>query len=176
MRSLAPITGGRLRLRSILSLLTSLLVGLLFTEPALADEFRVGSLTLIDPWARATPPVTQVAGGYVTIVNSGSQADRLLTVTSPIAERIEVHESTIVDGVARMRPVSDMVIAPGQTVVLKPGGLHLMLLKPSRPLRQGDRIPGTFVFEKAGAVAVEFAVQGMAAGPPPHADHEAPRQ
>lgn len=160
----------------VLSPLRPLLLALLITTPALASEYSVGSLTLVNPWTRATPPIAQVAGGYVTIVNSGNQSDRLLTVTSPIAERIEIHESTIVDGVARMRPVAELVIARGETVALKPGGLHLMLLKPSRQLRQGERIPGTFVFEKAGVVSVEFVVQGMGASAAPHADHGPPRQ
>lgn len=159
-----------------MNLLKLLPFALLIATPALALEYSVGSLTLTDPWARATPSVAPVAGGYVTIVNRGSEPDRLLTVTSPMAERIEVHESTTVDGVARMRPVDTLVIAPGETVVLKPGGLHLMLLKPSAPLRQEERFPATFVFEKAGAIAVEFAVQGMGASAAPHAGHGPPRQ
>jgi len=133
-------------------------------------------MALIDPWTRATPRVAQVAGGYVTIVNSGNQPDRLLTVTSPIAERIEVHESISVGGVVSMRPVDDLVIRPRETVALKPGGLHLMLLKPTARLRQGERFPATFVFEKAGAIAVEFVVQGMGANAPPHMEHGPPRQ
>lgn len=160
----------------ILSFWKLLPLVLLVATPALAYDYGIGDLSLDHPWARATPPVAPVAGGYVTIVNGGRAPDRLLAVTSPIAERIEVHELTTVDGVARMRPVDGLVIAPGETIVLKPGSLHLMFLKPTGPLRQGERFPATFVFEKAGAVAVEFTVQGMGASDPGDAEHGAPQQ
>ncbi len=156
---------------SALSLLKLLPFAVLFAAPALAHDYSVGNLTLTHPWARGTPPAPPVAAGYVTIVNRGGEPDRLLSITSPAAESIEVHESTTVDGIARMQRIDDLVVAAGQTLALKPGGLHLMILKPSKQLRQGEKFAGTFTFEKAGAIDVEFAVQGIGETPPLHLEH-----
>lgn len=147
------------------------LIAALFATPAVAHDFKAGDLTLVHPWARATPPGAPVAGGFVTIRNSGRENDRLLSVTSSIAESVEIHQSSIVDGTARMRPVANLDIAPGQEVVLGPGGYHFMFLKPKAQLRQGEKFPATLVFEKAGHVGVEFVVQGIGSAAPAHDGH-----
>lgn len=79
-------------------------------------------------------------------------------MTSPIAERIEVHETTYTKSGFRMQQVDKMEIAAGTSIVLKPGGLLLMFFKPNRPLRQSSSFSATFLFESAGPVAVEFSV------------------
>ena len=97
-------------------------------------------------------------------MNCGTEPERLIGGTSTVAARVEVHESLTVDGVARMRPVEGgLLIKPGETVELKPGGLHAMLVDLTRPLKEGETIKGTLVFEKAGTVAIEYRVAGIGA-------------
>ena len=137
------------------------------TAPAPAQStstFRAGSLVIEAPWSRATPGGARVGGGYMRIVNRGSEPDRLIGGTAAIAARVEVHESSTVGGVARMRPVEGgLPIRPGETVELKPGGLHAMLVDLTRPLKQGEVVKGTLVFEKAGTVEIEYRVGGIGA-------------
>jgi hypothetical protein len=91
--------------------------------PASAHSVKSGSLTLTDLWTRATPPNAPTAGGYLTIENSGADADRLLAVTSPAAGRIEFHSMSMENGTMIMRPVADGIEIPaGDTVTLAPGG------------------------------------------------------
>jgi len=152
--------------------LAMLLAVALLVAPAAAHNFEVGPIRIGHPWARATPPVAPVAGGYLKLVNAGPAPDRLVSISSAIAERVEIHESTIVDGIARMRPVTGGVeVGAGATVEMKPGGTHIMFIKPDRPLKEGDVVPAILTFEGAGTVEVEFAVQGMGAPEPADASH-----
>src|SRR5215217_7553641 len=129
-----------------------------------AAQFKAGSLVIDTPWSRATPGGAKIAGGYARIRNTGATADRLIGGTLSVSTRSEVHQTTETGGVARMQPVSQgLEIKPGDTVELKPGGYHLMFTELQRPLRQGDRVPGSLQFEKAGTVAVEFTIQSIGA-------------
>ncbi|HBQ47982.1 MAG TPA: hypothetical protein DD728_03695 [Hyphomonas atlantica] len=73
-------------------------------SPAVGHDFQAGSITINHPWSRATPPVTPVAGGYLTLTNDGDMADRLVSISSPLSDRVEIHESTVSDGVAIVFP------------------------------------------------------------------------
>jgi len=140
---------------------------------ALAHEFKLGDLEIEHPWSRATPPGAKVAGGYFTVVNHGGAADRLVSVTSDISARAEVHEMAVKDGVMTMRPVDGGVEIPaGGKVELKPGGYHLMLMDLKRPAKQGETFPATLTFEKAGSVVVQFQVEGMNAPGGMETDHD----
>jgi copper(I)-binding protein len=123
----------------------------------------VGALRIENPWARATPNGAKVGGGYLKIVNTGTEPDRLVGGTVPVAGRLEVHEMSTADGVMRMRPVDKLEIPAGGSVELKPGGYHAMFLDLKEPLKEGDRIKGTLLFEKAGPVTIEYVVRGIAA-------------
>lgn len=126
--------------------------------------YKAGDLTIETPWTRATPGGAKVAGGYLRITNGGKEPDRLTGGSLTGSGRAEVHEMKTVDGIMRMRPLDNgLVIAPGQTVELAPGGYHVMFLDLTASLKQGDKIKGTLVFEKAGTVAVEFAVRPIGA-------------
>jgi len=124
-------------------------------------------------WTRATPTGAPNAGAFLTIRNTGTAADRLLAAELEGGKRTEVHETAAVDGVMRMRQVSEIVIAPGATVELKPGGLHIMIMGLDKPVEPGAIVKGTLVFEKAGRVAVEFpaAPVGSQAPPSGHGHH-----
>lgn len=125
-----------------------------------AHDFTAGNLELKHPWSALAPPVAPVLGGYVTIVNTGGETDRLVGGATDIAERLEIHESSMVDGVARMRPVKQgLDIAPGATLRLQPGGTHIMLINPSTRPKEGEKFKATLRFERAGTVEVEFVVQ-----------------
>jgi copper(I)-binding protein len=154
-------------LHAVAIVLSTFALVLLGVAPALAQSpraYRAGSLVIEEPWSRATPGGAKVGGGYMRIVNRGSEPDRLIGGTAAVAARIEVHESSTVDGIARMRPVEGgLVIRPGETVELKPGGVHAMLVDLTRPLKEGEAIKGTLVFERAGTVAIEYRVGGIGA-------------
>jgi len=126
---------------------------------AAPQNFKVGTLTIEAPWIRATPGGAKVAGGYMKIVNHGTQADRLIGGSLPVAGRFEVHEMTVENGVMRMRELArGLEIAPGATIELKPGGYHAMFMDLKQGLKEGETIKGTLVFEKAGKVEIEYRV------------------
>jgi len=139
---------------------------------ALAHEFKAGDLEIGHPWSRVTPPGAKVAGGYFTVTNKGSAPDRLVSISSDISDKAELHEMGVKDGVMTMRPVAGgLEIPAGGKVALKPGGYHLMFIGLKRQPKQGEKFPATLTFEKAGSVKVEFLVEGMGeAGDMDHAD------
>ena len=125
----------------------------------------IGDLRVSDAWSKATPPNAPVAGGYLTVDNRSDAADRLLRVESAAAQRVEIHEMTHADGVARMRQVVGGVSLPaGELTELKPGSYHLMFIQPTQPFVEGSLVPATLVFEKAGNLPVLFEVRSMTAG------------
>jgi copper(I)-binding protein len=132
-----------------------------------AQEFKVGSLVIEHPWSRATPAGAQVAGGYMVIMNKGTEPDRLVGGSSAVAGKLEIHEMAMKDGVMTMRPVNDgLSIEAGKTVTLAPGGYHLMLVNLKAPLKQGEKFSASLEFQKAGKVDVTFEVQGVGAQSP----------
>jgi copper(I)-binding protein len=114
-------------------------------------------------WARATPGNAQSGVAYLNITNTGTTPDRLLSVSSTVAEKTELHENKTEDGVMKMRPEAPVALKPGETVTLKPGGDHLMLMGLKQPLKEGDSIPLTLLFEKAGAIQVTAKVAKVGA-------------
>jgi copper(I)-binding protein len=146
-----------------------LLAGSLAASPLLAQSAAPG-IVVSAPWLRATPHGAPVAGGYATITNKGTTPDRLVAASLPIAPKGEIHEMSMDHGVMHMaRLDKGLAIAPGQTVTLTPGGYHLMFMKPTAQLKPGESVKGTLTFEKAGTIAVTFAVAGMAAKTAPGA-------
>jgi copper(I)-binding protein len=144
-------------------LLSGTLAAFLFSAPALAHDYNVGPLHIGHPWARATPKGAP-GGGYLAITNNGSTPDRLMGGSSPAAKEFELHQMMNENGVMKMRPVEGgLEIKPGETVTLKPSGYHIMLVGLDKPLKQGERVPATLEFAKAGKVNVEFAVEGIGA-------------
>jgi copper(I)-binding protein len=152
--------------------LTSMLAGVaalmaVAAAPAGAQETRAGDLVITQPWSRATPAGAKVAGGYLTIENKGSAPDRLVSGTGDVAGRVEIHEMAMNNGVMTMRPLDKgLTIEPGKTVKLAPGGYHVMLMDLKSPLKQGEKVPLTLEFEKAGKVTLSLDVQGVGAQAP----------
>jgi copper(I)-binding protein len=132
-----------------------------------AQEIRAGALTISQPWSRATPPGSKIGVGYLTIQNTGKDADKLVSATSPASTKVEIHEMAMNKGVMTMRPVKGGVpIAPGQSVTFQPGGFHMMFMGLKAPLKQGATLPATLVFEKAGKVEVAFPIESVGASKP----------
>ena len=144
--------------------LATILVALCaFAAPAFAGDSRLGDLVVSEPWARATIGQAKAGAAYFTVANNGAAADRLVAVESPAAKRSELHGHTMDGGVMRMRPVEAIELAPGAPVVLRPGGLHVMLMGLKAPLKEGGRFALVLTFEKAGRLEVEVRVRGAAA-------------
>ena len=145
-------------------------------------DYKLGSLQISQPWSRATPKGATVAGAYLKITNNGTTPDRLVGGSSPVAGRFEVHEMTMDNGVMKMRPLKGgLEIKPGQSVELKPGSYHIMLLDLKQPLQKGEHVKGTLTFEKAGSVDVDYMVVGVgetagtaSSAPPGHDMHGMP--
>lgn len=123
------------------------------------EPIEAGDLTLSNAFTRATLPGAKVGGGYLKIANSSADPDRLIGGSTSAAERVEVHEMKMNGNVMQMRQLKDgLEIPAGGTAELTPGGLHLMLMNIVKPLKEGDMIPVTLEFAKAGKVEVQFMV------------------
>ena len=145
---------------------------------ASAHGYKVGELEIGHPWSRATPPAAKVAGGFLKITNRGTTPDRLVSATFDGSSTVEIHEMAHANGVMTMRELAKGIeIKPGETIEFKPGGYHLMFIGLKDRLVEKQRLKGVLVFEKAGRVEVEFAVEaiGMKASDH-HGDHGAKTQ
>ncbi len=159
-------------LRAALMVGASLAPSALPFGSATAHDFRAGDLQIGHPWTRAVAASAPTAAGYMTIRNAGAAADRLIGSEAPQASKVEMHEMSLTDGIMRMRPIpGGIAIPPGQEVRLAPGGQHLMLIGPQGGFTQGARVPLTLVFERAGRVDVELAVEAAGARGSGHDGH-----
>ncbi len=134
-----------------------------------AQDFKIGSIQIEQPWARATPSGAQVGGGYMLIKNEGSSPDRLVSATAEIAGRVEIHQMSMNNGIMTMRPLENGVEIPAKaTVALTPNSYHFMFLDLKQPLAEGKSFSGTMTFEKAGTINVTFSVEPIGAKGPEH--------
>ncbi len=147
---------------------TLLGAALLFAPAAaLANTTELGPLRLENPWTRAANAGGQ-GGGFLVIRNTAGEADRLLSASSPAAQRMELHTHIREGDVMRMRPVNDIPVPANGSATLQPGGLHLMLIGLTQPLVAGQSVPVTLRFERAGEVTINLAVQAAGARQPGH--------
>lgn len=121
-----------------------------------------------DAWSPATAPVQTSAATYFTIDNAGGSPDRLVSVATPMGAA-SLHESSLSDGIARMRPLASVTIPAGGRVELKPGGTHVMVMGLKQPLREGLAYPMTLRFERSGDRLVSVAVRSASAAYAPSA-------
>ena len=147
-----------MRKSALLGLAGAVMLGCL-TASATADTFQAGALTLEDPFSRETPKGARVGAGYLTIRNDGDVADRLVAVECACAEISEIHEMKMDGGVMRMQALSGGLDIPaGESVALKPGGIHLMFIELKAPFVADEPVKATLIFEKAGPVEATFDV------------------
>jgi copper(I)-binding protein len=138
-----------------------------FAATAKAADYDVGSIHITTPWARATAKSASVGAAYLTIANNGKTSDRVSCVSSDVSTQCQIHTMEMVNGVMKMRPVDEgLEIMPGQTIMLKPGGIHVMLSGLKHPLEPGRIAEVTLQFEQAGAVDIEFPIVAIGAAAP----------
>ncbi|EYD72088.1 Copper metallochaperone, bacterial similar to Cox17 protein [Rubellimicrobium mesophilum DSM 19309] len=129
---------------------------LLAAPPALADE---GHIEIHGAYAISPTPQSTTGAAYMMIHNHASEPDHLLSVASPAAGKVQVHDSSEVDGVMRMEPLAEPLEIPaGSVAMLQRGGTHLMFMGLADPWEDGESIPVTLTFEHAGEVTVDVPV------------------
>lgn len=135
--------------------------GPFYLSSAMAHDFKQGSLTIDHPTVTPTRGTVPVNAGYMTVLNAGAGADRLVSASSPDAGRIELHEHRRgPEGIMQMRQVEGGIVVPAKCQVrFAQGGLHLMIFDPKQPLKEGDYFPITLTFERAGRVNVVAMVE-----------------
>lgn len=142
--------------------LIAALTAFLSSSPAAAHDIAVKQA-----WSRTTPKGAKVAGGYLAIENRGIQPDRLLSASSSAAAKVEIHQMALQDGIMTMRPLDDGLIIPADaTVTLAPGGDHIMFVGLNAPFEEGQRVPVSLNFERAGKIDTTFEVGSVGAKGP----------
>lgn len=135
---------------------------LLFLAPAAALANSASPISVEHAWARPTPQTATTEAVYLTIVNKGSTDDTLTAVSTPAAEKAELHATSNENGIMKMTPVPEEPVKAGGSLAIKPGGLHIMLTGLAHPLKAGDRFPLTLTFAKAGKIDVAVKVETKA--------------
>jgi len=133
------------------------------SEPKEVPAASLGPLQIVKPWARSCSSHADIAGGYMTVVNDG-ETDRLVSAGCPAAGSVEIHAIRVKGPVLEMRKQDGgLVIPPANQQILKPRGYHLLMSGLASPLAAGSKLPITLVFERAGSVTVDFAVEAPGA-------------
>jgi len=132
---------------------------------------RIGAIDIDHPWSRATVPAVPTGVAYFVMHNTGQEADRLLSATTPVAEKAELHTHIHENGMARMRKLDAIDIAPASSTALEPGGLHVMLIRLKTPLIKGQSFPLTLEFERAGSITIQVDVQAITDTSASHTGH-----
>lgn len=146
-------------MKNIVFTLTAALLGFSATA-VVAHDYKLGPIEITHPYARATPPNAPVSGGYMTIRNTGGEADRLIGGKAGFAKKVEIHEMSMENDVMKMRELpGGLEIPAGGEVELKPGGFHVMFIGLDGQLKDGETRAVTLTFEKAGSIDINFNVQ-----------------
>jgi len=140
--------------------------------PSFAQDYKVGDLTIDQPWSRELPPNAPAGAAYFTLHNQGSQADRLIGASTSRAQKSELHTHVQQNGLMKMQQIPAVEIPADGEVVFQPGGNHVMLFGLGKPLTAGEQFPLTLEFEKAGKVEVQVQVEGA----DHHGSHGMPMQ
>lgn len=133
--------------------------------PAAAQVATIGDIRIDAPMLRETPPNAPVAAGFLTLSNAGAEDDAFVSasVDAAAASAVTLHAMSMQDGVMTMDEVPDGIALPaGETVILAPGDLHLMIQDLAAPLIAGGTLPVTLVFARAGEVKLDFPVLTLA--------------
>jgi len=130
------------------------------SSAVMAHEYKVGNLEIVHPWARAQLKGSDVADGFMKIINHGSTPDRLLSIAVDFAKTAQIHDMKMSGSTMQMVELKDgLEIPAGATVELKPKSMHVMFLGVSEELMPDELVPGELTFEKAGKVKVEFMIE-----------------
>lgn len=137
---------------------------------ASAAGVSASDVMVMQAFARASAtPMAKSGAAYLTVMNHGSSADRLLSVSTPAARSAEIH-TTMMDGdVMKMEAVGAIDLPPHGLIEMKPGGLHVMMTGLKAPLKEGGLLEFTLVFAKAGVVKLQVPVGAVAEAGHDHA-------
>jgi copper(I)-binding protein len=152
-------------------LIPAALAAIALAPAAQAATYRLGGLEVGQPWSRPAAKGGNGAG-FMVLTNRGKAADTLTSVESPAARKVEIHRTSVANGIMKMqRQDAGLAIPPGQAVTFAPGGNHLMLLGLTEALKGGDKVPATLVFQSGARLKVEFQVGAAAPAADAHAHH-----
>lgn len=140
----------------------ALVLSVVFATAGFAADFKVGDLTIIDPWTRATAGNPRNGVTYLGI-KGGVSDDELIKIETGVARHAQLHDSKEVNGMMSMYRIDSLGVPAGGMVMLKPGDLHIMLLGLSHALKKGESFPMTLHFAKAGKVTIEVRIMGVGA-------------
>lgn len=155
---------------SVLALRSLAVVAVVAAGLTLAASPALAAPQVSDAWSRPAAAGTTGAG-FLTLSNPGKAADALVAVESPVARKVEMHRSTMRDGVSSMQKLDRVALPPGARVSFAPGGAHLMLLGLKQALKVGDKAPATLVFASGARVAATFEVRVGAPAMDHHGHH-----
>ena len=141
---------------------------MLHANAAWPQNHEKGEIQVRHPWSRATPPGAKVGVAYMEIRNSGSQPDKLVSISTKVAQRVEMHITERQGEVMKMRQVKAFEIPARESYALRPGSSHLMLVDLAQPLKKGERFTMTLRFERAGEIPIELEVQEAGSKHPRH--------
>ena len=127
------------------------------------------AMDITDSWVREAPPTSRVLAAYMQITNLTDSELTVTGITSPDFAAAELHRTVVEDGVARMLPVPELTIQAGGSITLEPGGLHLMLFDPARPLQQGDTV--TLVLHRSDDICITLSVPVVRSTGAEHVHH-----
>jgi copper(I)-binding protein len=144
-------------------LITALLLTLYLGGATHAQTSAASAVIVQQPWARATPGGAKTGAAYMTLINNGASADRLLSATTPLADQVQFHKVTEDNGVSRMREVRNVELEPGANIIFKPGQMHMMIVGLKQPLIEGQAFPLTLHFENAGNIEVTVPIEKVGA-------------
>ena len=131
------------------------------------------SLMIHEAWVNLPPPGTDVTAGYCMIHNTGSTDAKLVKVSSPDFGRVEMHRSTVVNGVARMIPQDSITVPANSGLTFKPGDYHLMLFQPRQPLAAGGTVTLSFEFADSTRINATATIrQQSGASHEDHSEHQ----
>jgi periplasmic copper chaperone A len=131
---------------------------------AFAQGGDMSTITVEQPWARATPGGAMTGAVYMTLANKAKDADRLTAASSDVASKVQIHEMSVVNGIMKMRQLTNgLPIPAGGSVTLKPGSFHVMLIGLKKPLVEGQTLPLTLTFAKAGNISITVPIKAIGA-------------
>jgi hypothetical protein len=125
---------------------------------ASAEGVKLGDLEITETWARASAGKEGNGAAYLTVTNHGQEADRIVGAKAEIAERVEIHNNLMEDGIMKMRRVDGIDVPAGEGAKLQPGGYHVMFMGLHKPMEEGTTFPLTLIFEKGGEVELVVPV------------------
>lgn len=136
----------------------SFFILILSSSSVLAHGYQQGDIRIGHVWTRATPEGTSTAAIYLPLLNTGKISDKLIGITSPDANHIQIHDHIDDNGIMKMPVLDFVVLEPNQPISFQPMGKHLMVTGLKHPLKAGDKFPLTLEFEKAGRIDIEAEV------------------